>query len=325
MAESGTRVFESRLMSKLLEPIGAPRGWTAVTAGTLSDWTFPVQPALVDAYASGTADELDASRELIADWEESLSPVRRALDSETGFALLDRVPIEDLTEAEAKRVYWRVGQTLGTPIEQNIQGTMLYDVRDTGQDVSGGARFSVTNAESSFHTDAAFADTPPEYVGLLSLKTAMTGGASQLVSAYALHNALLEEAPEAVDLLYESFLFDRRGQFREGEPELMVAPVFRWDGEELDTRYLHYYITEGHRSGDPLTSQQEDALEEVVEIVSRPDMRVEFTLEPGQMMFTNNHWILHNRTAFEDHPEPDRRRHCVRLWLKRQGTTDEHG
>ena len=30
----------------------------------------------------------------------------------------------------------------------------------------------------------------------------------------------------------------------------------------------------------------------------------------------NNRWILHNRTAFEDHPEPERRRHLVRLWLR---------
>ena len=44
-------------------------------------------------------------------------------------------------------------------------------------------------------------------------------------------------------------------------------------------------------------------------------------MEPGQMLFTNNHWILHNRTAFEDYPEPERRRHYVRLWLNRKGTT----
>jgi hypothetical protein len=34
------------------------------------------------------------------------------------------------------------------------------------------------------------------------------------------------------------------------------------------------------------------------------------------MLFVNNRWILHNRTAFEDHPEPERRRHYVRLWLQ---------
>lgn len=33
------------------------------------------------------------------------------------------------------------------------------------------------------------------------------------------------------------------------------------------------------------------------------------------MLVTNNRWILHNRTAFEDHAEPELRRHYVRLWL----------
>jgi hypothetical protein len=29
----------------------------------------------------------------------------------------------------------------------------------------------------------------------------------------------------------------------------------------------------------------------------------------------HNHTILHDRTAFEDWPEPERKRHLLRLWL----------
>jgi len=46
-------------------------------------------------------------------------------------------------------------------------------------------------------------------------------------------------------------------------------------------------------------------------------LRVDFVLKPGDMLFINNRWIFHNRTAFEDHAEPERRRHLVRLWLAR--------
>ena len=28
-----------------------------------------------------------------------------------------------------------------------------------------------------------------------------------------------------------------------------------------------------------------------------------------------NHTIVHARTAYEDHPEPERKRHLLRLWL----------
>lgn len=296
--------------------------WTRETAGTAPEWVFTLPHDLIEAYARGEGDELDASPALLARWSSVFHEPMETLDHGRGFVLFDRLPLDSLSASEARRVYWRVGQSLGRPIEQNIEGTLLYDVRDTGQDVGAGARFSVTNAESTFHTDAAFADRPPEYVGLLSLHAAVSGGESQLVSAYTLHNALLEESDDHLDTLYGAFNFDRRGQFRPGEPELMVAPVFRWDGRELDTRYLHYYITEGHKQSNDLTDAQVAALDAVVEIVSRPEMRVEFSLDPGQMLFTNNHWILHNRTAFEDDPDPEKRRHYVRLWLARKTTTE---
>ena len=38
-------------------------------------------------------------------------------------------------------------------------------------------------------------------------------------------------------------------------------------------------------------------------------------LEPGDMQFICNYTTLHSRTAYEDHPEPERRRYLLRLWL----------
>ena len=38
-------------------------------------------------------------------------------------------------------------------------------------------------------------------------------------------------------------------------------------------------------------------------------------LEPGDIQLVHNHTIFHDRTAFEDYPEPERKRHLLRLWL----------
>jgi alpha-ketoglutarate-dependent taurine dioxygenase len=38
-------------------------------------------------------------------------------------------------------------------------------------------------------------------------------------------------------------------------------------------------------------------------------------LREGDMQFLNNHVVLHSRTAFEDYPEEERRRHLLRLWI----------
>ena len=37
--------------------------------------------------------------------------------------------------------------------------------------------------------------------------------------------------------------------------------------------------------------------------------------KPGDVQLVHNHTMLHDRTGFVDWPEPDRRRHLLRLWL----------
>ena len=74
-----------------------------------------------------------------AAWSESLAPALR--DLEEGRGLRDHRPAAagKLSQREAVALYWLYGQLLGEPFAQNVQGTLLYDVRDTGQDVASGA------------------------------------------------------------------------------------------------------------------------------------------------------------------------------------------
>ena len=110
------------------------------------------------------------------------------------------------------------------------------------------------------------------------------------------------------------------GSFKAGESPTSQFPIFEWRAGELTVRYLYYYIQVGHeRAGKTLNADQRKALEVVEMLLQCPDFRVEFNLQPGQMLFTNNRWILHNRTAFEDYSDPERRRHYVRLWLQQRG------
>jgi len=295
-----------------------PRAWTSQTIDPPSEWYYALSDlsALDRGARAGAVDDLCVSDAIRSACAPCLTPVLDALQTGRGFAIVERLPLENYTLDEARGLYWLIGQCLGVPFEQNIEGAMLYDVRDTGRDVKTGARFSVTNAESSFHTDGAFGVQVPDVVGLLCVKTARSGGRSQLISAYALHDKLLADAPEVMNALYAPFCFDRRGQFLPGEASVTRAPIFAWDDEILQTRYLHYYIRVGHReAGMPLTHDQTRALDAVEATLKQPEMCIEFDLAPGQMLFTNNRWILHNRTAFEDHPHPEQRRHYVRLWL----------
>ena len=141
------------------------------------------------------------------------------------------------------------------------------------------------------------------------------------MSAYSIHNRLLATQPDLLGVLYQSFLFDRRGEHEQGDSSTSEAPVFSWDGAELTVRYLDLYIREGHRlAGRSLTEEQQSALRAMENLCSDPALQFELGLEPGQMLFVNNRWLLHNRTSFEDHRDPTLRRHLVRLWLSRRQT-----
>lgn len=246
-----------------------------------------------------------------------LQPVAEAIERGRGFAVV-RVPAAGYSKAELTTLYWLIGQALGEPFEQNVQGTLLYDVTDKGQDLTKGARFSVTNYESSFHTDNSFGSSVLDYVGLLCLQNAKAGGVSQVMSCYAVHDELAKHHPAELAILSQPFHVDRRGGLRPGETPTAFFPVLQWDGVELLFRYLRYWIQAGHEKvGQPLTPEQIKALDTLDEVLKRRELMAEFSLEPGDMYFINNRWILHNRTAFEDWPELERRRHLVRLWLKR--------
>ena len=93
--------------------------------------------------------ELVLNGELRTKWTERFAPVLRDLEEGRGFVIIDRLPLEQMTQREAVALYWLIGQLLGEPFAQNVQGTLLYDVRDTGQDLSAGARFSVTSCRRS--------------------------------------------------------------------------------------------------------------------------------------------------------------------------------
>jgi alpha-ketoglutarate-dependent taurine dioxygenase len=288
-----------------------------------NSWYEPLAEPLLDSLDDllrQPPDDLTSVRlpdPLRAQVRASLRPALDALEHGCGFVIFES-PKRNLDDRRRTLLYWLIGQGLGRPVEQNVQGTLLYDVRDYGQDVRSGARFSVTSAESSFHTDASFSDGVVDYVGLLCLKPARAGGLSQLVDGRAVYEELSSRHPEALAVLTQPFHVDRRGGARPGEPPTAFCPVLRREGG-LVYRYLRYWIEAGHdRAGVPLTAAQTAALDALDAVLNEEPLRAEFYLRAGEAFFINNRWLLHNRTAFEDFDEPQRRRHLVRLWLARE-------
>jgi hypothetical protein len=64
-----------------------------------------------------------------------------------------------------------------------------------------------------------------------------------------------------------------------------------------------------------LTAQQVEALDAFDQLANDPALHFFMQFQAGDVQLVHNHTLLHDRTGFEDWPEPERKRHLLRLWL----------
>jgi alpha-ketoglutarate-dependent taurine dioxygenase len=251
----------------------------------------------------------------------AMEEVRRILDKGVRFAIVDRLPLDEIGDEAATSLYWLLSSMVARPVAQSLDGRLIYDVLDTGRAAlpGSGVRPDQTNIELKFHTDNSYNSTPPDCVVLLCLKPAKTGGHSRVASFHTLYNALLARHPECVARLYRPFWFDRQREFHAGEPSVFAAPVFA-AGDELHARFSAHQIRGGYAlRGEPFDNEGAAALSALLDLFDDETLSADFDLEPGQLHFVDNRVLGHSRTQFEDFPEPERRRHLVRLWLRDHG------
>jgi len=321
-------------MSMIDRDIASPAAWTRATLRD-GDGRVELAPACV-AEIEAVAETLRANPLPVLALDPAdfgLEHCRRAaariaamLDDGPGFAIVHRLPMERLRREDAIAAFWLLCSLIARPVAQKWDGTMVYDVRDLGRAPGNGVRPDVTNAEQSFHTDNSYNLCPPEYVGLLCLHPAMDGGVSRIVSLVSAHNELRRQDPALLARLYEPFVFDRQREHAPGDAMVTEHPVFEVEDGRLTGRLSRYQVRNGQAlAGVPLDAAGEAALEALDEVMARPEMTADFHFEAGQIQLVHNRRIAHKRTAFRDWPEPERKRHLVRLWLRDRGRAFYHG
>lgn len=265
------------------------------------------------------APALDPADFDLAHCRRAMAGIKSALEHGPGFAIVDRLPLERLARAEAVSLFWLLASLIARPVAQKWDGTMVYDVRDLGRPPGNGVRPDITNVEQSFHTDNSYNLCPPEHVGLLCLHPAMEGGVSRLVSLVSAHNEM-RRRPDLLARLYQPFYFDRQREHAPDDTPVTHHPIFEADAERLHGRLSRFQVRNGQAlAGETLDALGEAALDELDRVMERPEMKMDFHFEAGQIQFVNNRQIGHKRTAFRDWPDPERKRHLVRLWLRDRG------
>ena len=161
---------------------------------------------------------------------------------------------------------------------------------------------------------------PPDFVGLLCLQTAKKGGTSGLISLETVYNLLLEEFPEYLPRRYQPFYYDRQGEHAPDDLRWSYKPVFESDGDRINAYFNPRRVEHGYEMrGLEMDDETRRAINALQRVSERSGLGKDFIFERGQIQIVNNKRLAHRRTAFRDWPEPERRRHLVRMWLRDAG------
>jgi hypothetical protein len=308
-------------MTELPPPIRDSSAWYGPDLVNRADW--------IESLSAEELAEIEgASRRLAAteiDWQRfdagdfplpMLKPRLDRIHDEVldgrGFVLLQRLPVELWGRRLSAIAFLGLGRHLGAFRSQNRDGHLLGHVKDLGLSSDDpNVRIYQTRERQHYHTDSC------DIVGLLCLQTARSGGLSSLVSTTTLFNEMREHRPDLARVLFEPIETDRRGEVPAGQLPYLRIPVLSWYAGLLTGFYQRSYIESARRFPDvpALTSAQTEALDLFDQLSDDPALLLRMELRPGDIQLVHNHSLLHDRTAFEDWQEPERRRHLLRLWL----------
>jgi hypothetical protein len=323
---SATRFHEETLMTMPAKPYDHPSAWKGKDMRERSDWIVTLndgdvaelETALAHAKARGIGIPALTSRNFpLPALQARVDAIRAELEDGRGFVLIRGLPVAKYSKSDAALIYWGIGAHLGPAFAQNAQGDMLGHVRDLGADwkTDMKARGYQTRMHLPFHNDST------DVVGLLCLRKAKSGGKSRIVSSTAVHNEMLARRPDLWEVLHQPFHVDRRGEESPGQKPYYITPCFTYHEGRLFIRYNRTFIESAQRFPEVprLTPEQIEALDLMDQLCSDSDFYLDMAFEPGDMQFICNYVTLHSRTDYEDWPEPDRKRHLLRLWLRTKG------
>ena len=234
-----------------------------------------------------------------------------------GLFIINGACLKDFSLKEKISIYTLIAEILGELIIQNIKQEKIVEIKDVGKSMQTGGRYHETKEGGSHHTDSPQWEDVPDYLGLFCVHNAKKGGTNLFLSAYTIHNRILKGRKDLLNILYGKFHFDKRGEFKEGESSTVFEPIFKFKDGKLYFRYLRNYIDAGHDiQNQPLSESQKEALTYLDNSTLEEDMIMSYDLKPDDMVFSDNHWIVHGRTAFEDYDDPNLKRLMLRTWIK---------
>lgn len=302
-----------------LQPIIDPAGWEPDEFLAADDWTY----SFTDEDIAEISGAVEAVRThgigLVGLGKENfplprlgalLKDVRSELLDGRGVTVLRGLPVAKMGREWSATAYMGLGVHIGRPNSQNAFGHLLGHVRDFGRDYEDpNFRGYQSAATIGFHCDHS------DFVGLLCMQPAKSGGESRVASAVTTYNRMVAERPDLVEILTGDFYFTRHGEIPPGKDPWKIQPIIGFAKGYFSARGASHYIMKAQTiPGVPkLTELQMEAIKYYRATVE--ECAVDLVFEQGDIQLLHNNVMQHSRRAFTDWPEPERKRHLYRLWL----------
>ncbi|WP_395943723.1 TauD/TfdA family dioxygenase [Brevundimonas sp.] len=307
-----------------LPPITGAAAWRGDTLSKSQDWVYMLSPEqLVELEALGqrfVEEDPDLRFVQAEDYPlvacaEAVEEWGRDVDRGRGFVLVRGLRTDLYSDALSAAIYYILGLHMGDPIRLNELGDLMDSVYATSTKTMDDptALSSKVRDKLVFHSDSS------DIVSLMCLRPAKSGGASCLVSGAEIYNEILRRRPDLAPLLLEPFHWDWKRQDHEAPANSYTSPVVSLAQGVFSMYAGSLYILTAQEYPDVprITPEQIEVLQLFDEITYEPGMAIEMDFRPGDIQWLSNYAALHSRTEFQDHPEPQRRRHLLRLWLSR--------
>jgi hypothetical protein len=309
-----------------LAPVETSAAWRGDVLTKSPDWVYLLSEAQIAELetlgARFIADDPDlrfvqAGEYPLVACADAIKSWGHDVDRGRGFVLVRGLRTHLYSDALSAAIYYILGLHMGDPIRQNELGDVIDHVYATSDKTMADptALSSKVRDQLVYHSDSS------DVVALMCLRPAKLGGASCLVSGAEIYNEILRRRPDLAPLLFEPYHFDWRRQDHNSPANTYVSAIVSIvDGVfSMYAGALYIFTAQEYPEVPRLTPQQIEVLKLFDEIAVEPGMAIEMDFRPGDIQWLSNFAALHSRTEFFDYPEPQRRRHLLRLWLSRKG------
>jgi alpha-ketoglutarate-dependent taurine dioxygenase len=255
---------------------------------------------------------------IIKEWSELQflgDKIIKILESEQGFVVIKNLPFRFYQRPLLDYLFASLSLCLGNLTVHNNCNNVIWEVTPRSDLRGREPTFSELNVEAPLHTDSAFRVQPEKYFGLWAIRSAKQGGHSTAIKVKELVEFLTRSTSgkQCLQILRgERFPFRVPPAFAPNyqQSQIIEAPIVT---NSPLIRFRIDTLMAGFRHNPELaTPERLWAIKYFERAIKTYPNTLEFKLNDGDLVFFNNHTMLHGRTVFAD-----RKRLLLRIRIDR--------